>query len=439
MNVCVQGLWHLGSVTAAGLASLGHRVLGLDFDATNIDRLNKGTPPLFEPGLEDLIKSGLASGLLRFSENPEAAGEAQVLWVAYDTPVDEEDNADVDFVVRQVEKSLPHLASGSMVLVSSQMPVGSVRRLEEIARRRFPGKGVEFACSPENLRLGKALDVFLKPDRIVAGVRSDAGRQKVERLLRPITDRIEWMSVESAEMTKHAINAFLATSVTFANEIASICEGVGADAKEVERGLKTEGRIGPKAYLSPGGAFAGGTLARDIAFLGNAAADLHLTIPLLTSVRPSNEAHKQWAARKLQSLFPDLSKTRVAIWGLTYKPGTDTLRRSMSVELCNWLIARDVKVIVHDPAVKALPAEWSGKVERSDHPVVALSGAQALVMATEWPEYRDVPANQIGETSPGIVVLDANRFLSHLAGHGGLKYVAVGMPSQSSAGSQRSK
>jgi UDPglucose 6-dehydrogenase len=309
------------------------------------------------------------------------------------------------------------------------MPAGSIRRLEEIAARRFPDRRFEFACFPENLRLGKALDVFLKPDRIVVGVRSEGGRQKLDRLLKTITDRIEWMSVESAEMTKHAINAFLATSVTFANEIAAVCEEVGADAKEVERGLKTESRIGPKAYLSPGGAFAGGTLARDIVFLNRIAADVRLTTPLLSSVRPSNKVHKQWAARKLQALFPNLSQARVAVWGLTYKPGTDTLRRSMSVELCDWLIARGAKVCVHDPEVKALPRAWTGKVERADDPVAAVEGAQALVMSTEWPQYREVAPSQIVDAAPGIVVLDANRFLLHLAGHTMLKYVAVGMPS----------
>lgn len=428
MNVCVQGLWHLGTVTAACLASIGHRVVGLDFDRGTTERLNRGVPPLFEPGLEELVQRGLASGQLSFSTDESAAKNADVLWVAYDTPVDEEDNADVDFVVANIEKSLPHLASDAIVLVSSQMPVGSIRRLEGIARRRLPEKRIEFACSPENLRLGKALDVFLKPDRIVVGMRSEASRQKLDRLLRPITDRIEWMSVESAEMTKHAINAFLATSVTFSNEIAAICESVGADAKDVERGLKSESRIGPKAYLSPGGAFAGGTLARDVAFLNSIAADVKLTTPLLSSVRPSNDAHKQWAARKLQSFFPDLAQARVAVWGLTYKPGTDTLRRSMSVELCNWLIRRGVKVTVHDPAVKALPSDWAGRVERANDAIGALKNAQALVMSTEWPEYKKVAPSQITDIAPGILVLDANRFLPHLASEAMLKYLAVGMP-----------
>ena len=206
-----------------------------------------------------MIRTGLDSGQLRFAASlEELPSDIELLWVAYDTPVNEDDVADVDFVIAQVKAALPFLPANSTVLVSSQMPVGSIRRMEAIADKPCPEKGLSFAYSPENLRLGKALDVFLKPDRVVVGVRVDRDRKRIGQLLAPITDRVEWMSVESAEMTKHAINAFLATSVVFANEIASICEMVGADAKEVERGLKSENRIGPKAYLSPGGAFCWG-------------------------------------------------------------------------------------------------------------------------------------------------------------------------------------
>lgn len=429
MNVCVQGLWHLGAVTAACLASVGNRVTGLDFDAGTIKGLAGGTPPLFEPGLEDLLKEGLASGRLSFSSRPEeAVRDIELLWITYDTPVDDDDHADIDYVVTQIEKTLSHLPAGATVLISSQMPVGSVRRLEAIAKTRFPEREIGFACSPENLRLGKAVEVFLKPDRIVVGVRSARDREILDRLLRPITGRIEWMSVESAEMTKHAINAFLATSVTFANEIASICEKVGADAKEVERGLKTESRIGPKAYLSPGAAFAGGTLARDITFLNGIGAGKGLATPLLSSVKPSNDEHKQWIKRKLQSLFPDLSRTKIAMWGLTYKPGTDTMRRSLAVELCNWLIGQGVEVCVHDPAVKQLPQAWNAKVARSDDPVAALKGAHALVISTEWPQYKDIASDTVANAAPEIVVLDANRFLFGFAMDSRLRYVAVGTP-----------
>ncbi len=239
MKVCVLGLWHLGTVTAACLASGGHHVTGLDFDETVITNLKKGQPPLFEPGLEDLVKKGIQSGTLDFSTDPaQAVSEAKVIWVAYDTPVDDDDNADVNYVIERVGKLFPHLKSGQEVLISSQLPVGTSAHLEKLFAKARPNLQVSFSYSPENLRLGKAISVFTQPDRVVIGTRSENSRKIFSELLSPFTDHIEWMSVESAEMTKHALNAFLATSVTFINEIASICEQVGADAKEVERGLK---------------------------------------------------------------------------------------------------------------------------------------------------------------------------------------------------------
>ncbi len=432
MKVCVQGLWHLGAVTAACLASAGHEVVGLDADQAAIDGLSQGRAPLFEPGLDDLLKAGIAGGALRFTAIAgDAAADADVLWVTFDTPVDDEDHADVEFVLNQIKTVLPVLASGAVVLVSSQMPVGSIRKLEAFARENLPDKRFGFACSPENLRLGKALDVFLKPDRIVVGVRSVTDRSRLESLLLPVTDRIEWMSVESAEMTKHAINAFLATSVTFANEIASICEVVGADAKEVERGLKTEMRIGPKAYLSPGGPFAGGTLARDIEFLGVASRAKRLVTPLLSSVRTSNDEHKNWVRRKLHEKFPTLQGVTIAVWGLTYKAGTDTLRRSLAVELCDWLIEQGVSVRVHDPVVRQLPGRWAGRVSCHARALDAVIGADALVVGTEWPEFRRDATELLSVANPKLVVIDANRHLQAIVAPSGLKYVAVGTPSTS--------
>jgi UDPglucose 6-dehydrogenase len=288
---------------------------------------------------------------------------------------------------------------------------------------------LKVAYSPENLRLGHAVDDFLRPKRIVVGVRSRGDRELLHGLLSSITESIEWMSVESAEMTKHAINAFLAASVAFANEIASICESVGADAKEVERGLKTEARIGPRAYLSPGAAFAGGTLARDVAFLNRTALERGVTTPLLASVLPSNTMHQQWVQRKLRGLFADLSRATVAVWGLTYKPGTDTLRRSASVELCNWMIREGMTIHVHDPMVQSLPDDWCNAVKRYGDPIAAVNGAHALVVATEWPIYCGISADQLIQCSPRLVVLDANRFLTNLAAaEGRVKYLAVGMP-----------
>jgi UDPglucose 6-dehydrogenase len=429
MKVCVQGLWHLGSVTSAGLASAGHDVVGFDFDEELIRGLRAGKPPIFEPGLEEMIGTGLDSGRLKFvSSLEDLPSDVEVLWVAYDTPVNEYDEADVDFVIAQVQAILPFLSAHSIVLVSSQLPVGSIRRMEAIAGKRCPEKVLSFACLPENLRLGKALEVFLQPDRVVAGVRADRDRDRIGQLLAPITDRIEWMSVESAEMTKHAINAFLATSVVFANEIAAVCEVVGADAKEVERGLKSEQRIGPRAYLSPGSAFAGGTLARDIELLKVVSHGHQLFIPLLESVKTSNDLHKSWVRRKLMALFPSLDGVIVVVWGLTYKPGTDTLRRSLAVELCNWLIEKGSRVRVHDPVVKKLPKSWNSCVERFDQALGALVGAQALLVGTEWPAYKEISPDLVAEAAPDLVVLDPNRFLSSLRTATSLRYLAVGTP-----------
>jgi UDPglucose 6-dehydrogenase len=428
MNVCVLGLWHLGTVTAACLASVGHHVTGLDFDQAVVDGLAAGQPPLFEPGLEDLVKAGLATGRLRFTTDvARAVGDAEIVWVAYDTPVDEDDRADVDHVVDRVARLFPHLRDDAVVLISSQVPVGTTRRLEQAFHRVSSGRSVRFGYSPENLRLGKAIEVFTHPDRVVVGLRSASDRARVMELLRPFTDRIEWMSVESAEMTKHALNAFLATSVTFINEIAALCEQVGADATEVSRGLKSEARIGPKAYLSPGGAFAGGTLARDIVFLSRIGHDHGVPTSLISAVKQSNDVHREWAQRRLQQLLEGVDGRVVAIWGLTYKPGTDTLRRSSSVELCNWLLNGGATVRAHDPAVRVRPPDLVEGIALADTALSAVEGASALVLSTPWPEYRQITAKDVAARMKRPLILDASRFTQETLGSAAdIEYVSVG-------------
>lgn len=427
MKVCVAGLWHLGSVTAACLASGGHDVVGFDPDAETTRRLQNSEPPIAEPGLSGLVGEGIRAGRLRFTSNPRSAlKEAEVVWIAYDTPVDDEDHADMDFVMGAVKSLLPEFRQGALVLISSQVPVGSTRALEQAAASA--GKSdLSFAYSPENLRLGRAIEAFTKPDRVVAGIRGEADRKRIEALLAPFTNRIEWMSVESAEMTKHAINAFLATSVAFINEIATICEHVGADAKEVERGLKSEKRIGPGAYLGPGGAFAGGTLARDLVFLSALGRSAGVPTSLINGVKSSNDAHRGWARRRLREILGDLRGERIAVWGLTYKVGTDTLRRSSSIELCRWLVKEGAEVSAHDPAVTTLPIELAGSIRLGENPIDAIRGAAALVIMTEWPEYRKIGSNAIADAMSGRLVLDANRFLgSELAETSRIVYATVG-------------
>lgn len=416
MNVAVLGLWHLGPVTAACTAAAGHTVIGWDPDAETVNALAEARPPVAEPGLPALLAEGIASWRLRFSPDlHEAVADADLVWVAFDTPVDADDRADVDGVVQHVRAAFPHLKDGAIVLSSSQLPVGSLARLEQDWAGVARGRRVSFACLPEKLRLGRAIDTFMKPDRIVLGVRSDEARAPLLALVAPFTDRIEWMSVESAEMTKHAINAFLATSVAFINEIAALCEQTGADAREVERGLKSEKRIGPHADLGPGAAFAGGTLARDVVFLRALGHTVGRPTPLMDGVEASNREHRGWARRRLESLLAPLTGRTIAVWGLTDRPGADTLRRSAAVELCRWLLEQGAHVRVHDPAVKALSDELSG-VARAFTPEEAAAGADALVVATEWPAYREVSLDALIGVMAGRVIVDANRFLAATAG-----------------------
>jgi UDPglucose 6-dehydrogenase len=403
-------------------------VEAFDPDPGTVAALTAHRPPVAEPGLSELIARGLQSGALRVTSNlSDAVRDADLVWVTFDTPVDEEDVADVAYVERQIEAAFPYLADGSVVVCSSQLPVGTVGSLERAWAGAATGRRVSFACSPENLRLGKAIEVFTHPDRVIVGVRDDHARARVQAVLQPITSRIEWMSVESAEMTKHALNAFLATSVTFINELAALCECTGADAKEVERGLRTERRIGPHAYLSPGGAFGGGTLARDVTFLRGLGSRLGRPTPVMDGVLASNAAHRQWAHRRLQSALGDLGGARIAVWGLTYKPGTDTLRRSDALELCRWLIGQGASVHVHDPAAPVMPENV--RATRHDDPIAAAAGASALVLATAWPVYREVDVDRLAAVAPRLLVLDANGFLGPLLGHDArFRLVAVGQP-----------
>jgi UDPglucose 6-dehydrogenase len=368
-----------------------------------------------EPGLAELAASGVAAGTLRFTDDlASAVSHAELVWITFDTPVDEDDVADVQYVIDQVEAAFPHLADDAVMLCSSQLPVGSVRRLEERWLTVAGPRRVSFAASPENLRLGKAIDVFTHPDRVVVGVRDDRARAVIARALAPITERIEWMSVESAEMTKHAVNAFLATSVTFINELSSLCERVGADAGDVERGLRTERRIGPQAYLSPGAAFAGGTLARDVTFLRALGTAVERPTPLMDGVLQSNTAHVSWARRRLEGTLGNLAGKRIAVWGLTYKPGTSTLRRSSALGLCRWLVERGADVHVHDPQAEAVPDDL--RVTRHADPLDAASHASALIVETGWPVYREVTPDALAAAAPGVVVFDANRFLGRTLG-----------------------
>jgi len=428
ITIGVAGLWHLGSVTAACLAHKGFSVVGYDPDPAVIENLKQARPPVFEPGLEALIREQIKEGRLEFTNSAETAvSKAGLIWITFDTPVDDQDNADVSALMRDLAPILAPVRIGQSILVSSQAPVGFCRGLEETLQQRHLER-VPVGCSPENLRLGKAIDVFENPDRIVMGIRRPEDRGVFEPILSQLSKEILWMKTESAEMTKHAINSFLATSVTLANELAVLCEEVGADAREVERGLKSESRIGPRAYLKPGAAFAGGTLARDVQFLTQIGRRRGKSSFLLNAVLQSNDDHKQWAYRRLETLLTPLRGKRVAILGLTYKAGTDTLRRSSAVELAQQLHAQGVTVQAFDWQLDRLPADLASIIDFKKDCASALEGCSGLVIGTDHPGVRSLQASDLRRMVRPLVV-DPNGSLDQalLNSAGALEYYSVGL------------
>ncbi len=426
MKVGVVGLWHLGCVTAACLAEAGHEVIAFDTDAANIAQLQNGKAPLFEPGLDELIQAELKAKHLRFTTAVSDLATVEMVWITLDTPVDDDDIADVNHVISAIQHVLEKVSPHTLILISSQLPVGTIADLQQMAAKRWPEKALSFACSPENLRLGKALDIFKHPDRIIMGIEKEADKARLTTLLAPFSSNIIWMKITSAEMTKHALNAFLATSVVFINEIASLCELVGADAREVEQGLKSEERIGKKAYLRPGPPIAGGTLARDVNYLTDIARQKATTVPLVAALMESNAQHKRWSYQRLLSLFTSLQGKTITMLGLTYKPGTNTLRRSAALEMCEWLRAGGAQVMAFDPMVQTLPEHLQWLVLKPSL-AEAVQNTDAVVVGTEWPDFRELTADLLHEKTAQPLVLDASGFLAkHLSEDKRIHYLSVG-------------
>ena len=432
MKVAVQGLWHLGCVTAAATAKTGHQVIGLAETSEAAEILNQAKAPIQEPGLNELMQEQIEAGRLSFTADPvKALAGVDVLWVTFDTPVDEFDRADTGYVLDRVRKLLPLLPRSCTILLSSQLPVGSAKVLQINADRLCPGANLRVACSPENLRLGAALNVFLEPDRIVVGTDDDATRVKLTALFSPISSRLAWMSVASAEMTKHAVNAFLATSVVFINEIAALCETNGADAGEVARGLKTEQRIGPKAYLNPGAAFAGGTLARDLRFLSGLAKKDGRLVSLFGAAIESNTQHSQWPMQALTTAFPQgMHGKRVVILGLTYKAGTDTLRRSPAMELAQWLKPQGGIAVGCDVLINTLPSEAQEFLELESDFKKAIKSADVVVLFHPWPDLDNFYA-ELGVPKPAVI--DPHGYFPGGPPHGCPYYAKVGYVSEAAA------
>jgi UDPglucose 6-dehydrogenase len=428
MKVCVYGLWHLGTVTAACLARQGTAVMGLAETPEAAAELNSGKAPLFEPGLDALLKQDLRQGTLSFTSDVAAAiASADLVWVTFDTPVNDDDVADVGYVLDRVRRTFAYLKDGAVVLLSSQVPVGSTALLERDFSEAAEGRKVSFAYSPENLRLGDAIRVFTQPERIVIGIRDDVARKVIEPVLKPFCETLLWTRVESAEMVKHALNSYLATCVTFTNEIATLCENVSADMSEVEAALRLDPRIGNKAYVRAGSAFGGGTLARDVQFLRAVAKARDIRVPVLTAVLESNNHHKGWVVRHLRSQLGMLAGKKVGVLGLAYKAGTDAIRRSVAIEVIKELIAGEANVTVFDPKVATLPEPLNSAVTIARSADAVFENSDAVVLATEWPEFRELDFAALVPGMKKALLIDQNTFVAkQLAALSGLNYIVAG-------------
>jgi UDPglucose 6-dehydrogenase len=351
VKIGVAGLWHLGVMYAVGFAELGHKVIAYDPNPEAIKGLNRGDLLVFEPGLREMLLRNIEAGNLDFTNQELEIENTDLLVLAYDTRVDNEDNADVDYVMSEFTRIAEKLQTGTHILICSQLPVGSSDLIEKILEKS--GHQGNVIVQPENLRLGRAIDSFFKPERIVAGTTDAKPDPIIINAFNGIDAPIVWMSRRSAEVTKHALNAFLATSVTFMGELSEICELVGADAKEVETGLKSDPRIGTRAYLSPGLGFAGGTLARDVRKLSNLQNEIRDTPAIFSSLIDSNRHNNEWVSRTIDKITARKGGLKVCFWGVSYTDNIDTLRRSAIYELMQELASEGGTIsFVEDLTIK---------------------------------------------------------------------------------------
>ena len=422
-KICVVGLWHLGCVFASCLAKLGYQCVGTDENLKVVEDLKMGKPPLFEPGLDSLIAEGMASGNLSFvNDIEEGAKGAECVIVAYDTPVDAEDRADLAVIFRAVDR-LKQAVNHSTIVVSSQVPVGTCDQIVSMLSKG--GKVADVAYVPENLRLGQAIERFMKPDLIVIGANSSCTIAKVRALFARIETKVIEMDLRSAEMTKHALNAFLATSISFANEIGNLCDLEGADALKVAEALRSDTRIGPKALLRPGLGFAGGTLARDLRVLQEIGNRQGYDAVLINAVLDVNRRQNYSVVKRLTRIVGDLSGKTVGVLGLTYKAGTSTLRRSAALEIVKYLQNEGAKVQAFDPRVSK--ADTYDLLQLCEGPYETARGADALVIMTDWPEFQRLDFKRIHGAMRSPVVLDTQNMMDRQEmSKDGINYFGIG-------------
>ncbi|HUX34400.1 MAG TPA: UDP-glucose/GDP-mannose dehydrogenase family protein [Gemmatimonadaceae bacterium] len=393
MNITVVGSGYVGLVVGACLAETGNAVVCADVDAAKIEGLTRNVLPIYEPGLDAYVERNQRDGRLRFTTDVgDAIAAADVVFIAVGTPPDEDGSADLRHVLAVATEIGKHMTRELVVVTKSTVPVGTAAKVSEAiaAHATLP---YHICSNPEFLKEGAAVDDFMKPDRVVIGVETDQARSVMAELYAPFvrTGRpIIFMDIPSAEMTKYAANAMLATRISFMNEIANLCEQVGANVDLVRKGVGSDDRIGP-AFLFPGPGYGGSCFPKDVKALVRTGHDFHAPLEILAAVEDVNDRQKRRLFEKLHALLGDegLRGARVAVWGLAFKPNTDDMREAPALVLIDALLAAGAAVVAHDPA--AMPEarrRLDGRITFAETGYAALEGADALVVVTDWNEYR---------------------------------------------------
>lgn len=438
MKITIIGTGYVGLVSGACLAELGNDVMCLDVDAAKIAMLKRGEIPIYEPGLESLVKRNAAAGRIRFTTDAAASvAHGQVQFIAVGTPPDEDGSADLQYVLAAA-RTIGHYMDGYRLVVNkSTVPVGTAAKVralieEELARR---GKQLEFSVvsNPEFLKEGAAVDDFMRPDRIVIGVADERAAQIMHALYAPIQrnrDRTIVMDIASAELTKYAANAMLATRISFMNELANLAEKLGADIEHVRRGIGSDPRIGYD-FLYAGCGYGGACFPKDISALQQTAREAGIEPRILDAVSQVNLAQKSRLLEKITHRFgDDLAGKRFAVWGLAFKPNTDDLREAASRIVVPGLVERGATVVAYDPVAMAqaqLAFSAFPGVGYADSPQAALDGADCLVIITEWKEFRSPDFDDIKRRLRTPVIIDGrNLYEPAMVRSFGLEYSGIG-------------
>jgi UDPglucose 6-dehydrogenase len=431
MRVTMIGAGYVGLVSGACFADFGHHVTCIDKDAQKVAALNRGEIPIFEPGLADLVETNVRQERLRFAVDTASVATAEAVFIAVGTPSRRGDgHADLSFVYDAVREIAPLLSATVVVITKSTVPVGTGDEIERILRDARPDADIQVVSNPEFLREGAAIQDFKHPDRIVVGTDDMRARTVVAELYRPLylnASPIFYVNRRTAELIKYAANAFLATKITFINEVADLCEQVGADVNEVARGMGLDNRIGGK-FLHAGPGFGGSCFPKDTTALLKTAQDHGVALRIVEAVASVNDQRKRAMARKVvAALDGSVRGKTVAVLGLTFKPNTDDVRDSPAIPLIIALQDQGATVRAYDPAgMEQAKPQLSG-VHYCDGAYVAAEGAHAIVIATEWEQFRALDLSRLKAVMAQPVIVDLrNIYRADEMKRAKFKYVAVG-------------